>query len=117
MIPASNFLILYFLSINILTFVAFGLDKMKANYQFSRIPEKALWILCALGGSIGGLLGMKVFRHKTKKNSFQAVLLFILLVQIILISLLFYYSSTIFSGLGVDQNFFPIFNENRSMDF
>ena len=56
--------------INIITFCVFGLDKWKAkrkekNERVRRVPEKTLLLLAALGGSVGALLGMKAFRHKT----------------------------------------------------
>lgn len=75
-------LCVYLLAINIITFFYFGIDKLKAHFKFYRIPEKTLWLLALLGGSPGALLGMKFFRHKTRKSSFQAVFLIILLVQV-----------------------------------
>ena len=56
--------------INVVTFCAFGLDKWKAKRKekkesVRRIPEKRLLALAALGGSVGALLGMRAFRHKT----------------------------------------------------
>ncbi len=76
-------LIIYILVINIITFFAFGLDKMKSRKQgASRLSEKSLWILSLIGGSIGALWGMNYFRHKTKKLSFQAGMAVILMVQL-----------------------------------
>ena len=53
--------------INIVTFVVFGLDKLLAKHpRFrQRVPEKNLLLLAVVGGSVGALLGMLVFRHKT----------------------------------------------------
>ena len=77
--------ILYLVILNITTFFYFGIDKFKAHKKYRRIPEKPLWILSLIGGSPAALLAMKFFRHKTKKNSFQAVIILILALQIGLI--------------------------------
>lgn len=68
----------------------FGIDKSKAYRNKRRTPEKTLWILSLLGGSIGTLMAMKMFRHKTRKLSFQAVLAIILAIQILLIYTIFF---------------------------
>jgi len=65
-----NFII-YLIAINIITFLAMGLDKWKAKRGSWRIQESALFTLVLFGGGIGGILGMMVFRHKTKKPKFQ----------------------------------------------
>ena len=64
-------LILYCLAINLALFVCMGVDKWKAINGRWRIPEKTLFSLALAGGSIGGILGMRVFRHKTRHNSFK----------------------------------------------
>ena len=74
--------LLYLALINIVAFVAFWLDKMKSQLRHRRIPEKTLWLLTLFGGTAGALLSMHLFRHKTKKHSFQAVMVLILLIQI-----------------------------------
>lgn len=86
----TNPLIIYLVAINIVTFFVFGIDKSKAYKNRRRTPEKTLWVLSLLGGSLGALAGMKLFRHKTRKLSFQAVLAIILAVQILLIYTLFF---------------------------
>lgn len=78
----TQILIVYLLGINLLTFFFFGIDKLKSQWKKRRVSEKQLWFLCLIGGSIGGLLAMKYFRHKTKKTSFQTVLILIIAVQI-----------------------------------
>ena len=55
---------------NFLNFLLFGYDKFQAKRGGWRIPEKVLLGLSLLGGGIGGLAGMLVFRHKTRKNYF-----------------------------------------------
>lgn len=83
----SQLLLIYFLLINLISFFYIGIDKMKAQLDRRRVSEKTLWFLALIGGSLGTLLGMNFFRHKTKKISFQAILAVILAVQIWLISL------------------------------
>jgi len=78
----TQIFLLYFITINIVTFFYFGLDKLKSQTGDRRISEKMLWILTLIGGSAGALLAMWFFRHKTKKLSFQAVVAVILVVQI-----------------------------------
>ena len=84
---ATEILLVYFLVINIVTFFYFGLDKLKAQMNNRRISEKMLLILALIGGSLGALLAMKFFRHKTKKVSFQSMLIIILAVQVLIIFL------------------------------
>ena len=84
----SQALLIYFLLINIAGFFYIGIDKMKAQVNRRRVSEKTLWLLALIGGSLGTLLGMHWFRHKTKKISFQTILAVILAVQLWLIYLL-----------------------------
>ena len=60
-----------FLLINIITFLAYGLDKLKAVKKWWRIPEWVLLGLAVAGGAVGAYLGMLVFRHKTLKPLFR----------------------------------------------
>lgn len=70
----------YLAIINIVAFVVYGIDKYKAKHQKWRIPEATLLSLAILGGAIGALLGMLIFRHKTKHLRFQIVVpLFVLI--------------------------------------
>ena len=77
----------YLIAINIVTFIVYGIDKVKAMKGKWRISEATLLILAAIGGSIGALLGMKVWHHKTMHKKFKYGLPLILLVQIALIAL------------------------------
>lgn len=61
-----NYLLLYILLINILGFLAMGVDKYKAKKHLFRISEKTLFLYAILGGSIGAILGMYFFHHKTR---------------------------------------------------
>lgn len=72
---------IYLIGINILTFLIFGADKWKAKRDKWRIPEDTLIWLAIVGGSVGALLGMYLFRHKTKHRKFQIGIPVILLVQ------------------------------------
>ena len=75
---------LYFLCfINVITFFAYGLDKLKAVNHWWRIPEWVLLGLAVAGGSIGAYLGMMIFRHKTLKPLFRFGVPVIILVQVI----------------------------------
>ena len=74
--------------INIITFLVYGIDKWKAKQGRWRISEATLLILAAIGGSIGALLGMKIWHHKTMHKKFKYGLPLILIIQIILIGYL-----------------------------
>ena len=76
------------LFINVVTFLVYGIDKWKAKQGSWRISEATLLILAVIGGSIGALLGMKVWRHKTMHKKFKYGLPLILIIQIILIGYL-----------------------------
>ncbi len=71
--------------INLSTFLLYGWDKFAANTSFRRVPEVVLYTITFLGGPAGALLGMNVFRHKTRKTSFQFVVALLLLLQMALI--------------------------------
>ena len=76
------------LVINLLAFALMGIDKMKARRGAWRIPEKTLFLVTALLGGLGGTLGMKVFRHKTKHWYFKWGFPALLAVQIVLLAVL-----------------------------
>lgn len=82
MIPAVS---IYIILINLIAFVVFGIDKRKARKGQWRVPESTLFILALIGGSIGALLGMLVFRHKTKHRKFTIGIPLILALQIALL--------------------------------
>jgi uncharacterized membrane protein YsdA (DUF1294 family) len=84
----ANVLLYYLIVINIVTFLVYGIDKWKAKQGSWRISEATLLILAVIGGSIGALLGMKVWRHKTQHKKFKYGLPLILIIQIILIGYL-----------------------------
>ena len=80
-----RYFIIYLITINIIAFLAMYIDKRKAKYGKWRIPEQSLFILALIGGSIGAIIGMHTFRHKTKKLRFSVGFPAILVLQIILI--------------------------------
>jgi uncharacterized membrane protein YsdA (DUF1294 family) len=80
----------YLIAINLLTLIFFGVDKASAASHAWRIRERTLLLLALLGGSPGALLGIKLFRHKTKKDSFLALLALVLLAQVA--TLLYFFS-------------------------
>ena len=76
----------YLIALNIVTFLVYGIDKIKAKQKIRRIREASLLVLAVLGGSIGALLGMYVWHHKTKHKKFLFGLPAILLIQLIILS-------------------------------
>lgn len=76
----------YFAAINLIGFALMGIDKHKAKKRAFRIPEATLFIVAVIGGSIGSIIGMYAFRHKTKHRSFVYGMPFILILQIILVA-------------------------------
>ena len=81
--------ILYlFIGINVLTFFVYGIDKWRAKQGRWRISEATLLMLAVIGGSIGALLGMRIWHHKTMHKKFKYGLPLILLAQIALFALI-----------------------------
>lgn len=77
-----RYLIVYLAAINLLTFCVYGADKRRAKIPGARrVPEKTLFALALLLGSPGALLGMQVFRHKTRHWYFRFGIPAILLAQ------------------------------------
>ena len=74
---------IYFLIINIITFLVYGYDKYCAIKNKWRISEYHLLGLGLIGGGIGSLLGMLVFRHKTKKLLFKIAIPIFIIINII----------------------------------
>ena len=73
----------YFLAaINVITFLVYGIDKLKAKKRKWRIPEATLLLLAIVGGSIGAWTGMKVWHHKPMHKKFKYGVPLILMIQI-----------------------------------
>ena len=77
----------YLLIVNLLGFLIMLIDKQRAIHREWRIPEKTLISISIFGGSIGMLIGMSSFRHKTKHKKFTIGIPFILIMQVFLIIL------------------------------
>lgn len=77
----TKFLLLYLLIINAVGFLLMLVDKHKARKNLWRIPERTLLLTAALGGSVGSLLGMYTFRHKTRHLKFTLGIPLILAAQ------------------------------------
>lgn len=84
----GSLLIIYLISINLLSFISFGIDKRRAKNKSWRIPESTLFTLTILGGSLGSILGMSFFKHKTKRKNFKIIVPIFLIIHIWLISYL-----------------------------
>ena len=84
-----SLVICYLAITNIIGFALMGIDKRKAIRNAFRVPEATLFAIAIAGGSIGSILGMLLFRHKTKHWYFKFGLPIILLLQILLIVILF----------------------------
>lgn len=78
-------LVIYLLVINFITLIAFIIDKKNAIKHRYRISEKILFFLSLIGGSVGALVGMYVFRHKSKKLKFVIGIPLILVMEVIII--------------------------------
>lgn len=79
------YLLAYIVIINIVTFLAFAYDKYRAKNDGWRIKNFFLLGLSFIGGSLGGLLGMKLLRHKTKKSYYRLGLTLMVLMQVLLL--------------------------------
>ena len=84
-----KFAIIYLILINLITFLAMYIDKKRAKWGKWRIKESTLFFLVLFGGGFGGIIGMKLFRHKTKKKyftiGFPAILIFEIIAVILII--------------------------------
>ncbi|MCR5324606.1 MAG: DUF1294 domain-containing protein [Lachnospiraceae bacterium] len=75
--------IIYLVIVNLVALGMFAADKNKAQKNKWRIPEKALFLIAIIGGSIGAIGGMYIFRHKTKHWYFVVGMPLILILQIV----------------------------------
>ena len=86
-----GFIVYYLIFVNLMSFLAFLVDKNMARKKKWRIPEKSLMTLAIFGGSLGSLIGMHVMRHKTQKKKFTFGIPVILVLQILVA--IFYFKS------------------------
>ena len=87
-----DILLIYLLIINAAAFLLMRIDKRRAIKNAWRIPEATLLGIAAIGGSLGAIMGMRLFRHKTQHLRFSVGLPVMLTVHIFL--LIFFYSKT-----------------------
>ena len=78
----AKYIIYLLLAINVITFIVYGIDKLKAKKGKWRIPEATLLLLAIVGGSIGAWCGMKVWHHKTLHKKFKYGIPLIVITQI-----------------------------------
>lgn len=88
-------MIFYYLFINILAFFIFFIDKCKAKHNANRISENKLISIILLGGSLGSLLSMFIFKHKTKKAKFYFFNILSLIIHLLIINL--FQDNTVFT--------------------
>ncbi|AIS52246.1 hypothetical protein TKV_c10720 [Thermoanaerobacter kivui] len=81
----EKFLVFTLLTLNVFSFILMGIDKYKATHKLWRIEEKTFFLLSLSGGSIGVLIGMYIFRHKTRHKLFTIGIPLIILFQSLLI--------------------------------
>lgn len=81
----------YFLAVNLIAFVVYGVDKQRAIKNKWRISESTLIWLAVIGGSIGAMTGMKMWHHKTKHRKFKYGVPAIFIAQIAVAIFLGYY--------------------------
>lgn len=77
-------MLIYLLVINIIAFIVYGVDKWKAQRNRWRTSEKMLLFLAIIGGSVGALVGMYTFHHKTLHKKFVLGVPLILVIQVII---------------------------------
>lgn len=85
---AITLILVYLIAINLISFTAMGVDKARARKRAWRIPESTLFVLAIIGGSIGSIAGMHLFRHKTLHRSFLYGMPAILFIQILIVIIL-----------------------------
>ena len=85
----ENIIVTYFVAVNLIGLAAMAIDKSKAKRHAWRIPEKTLFLISIVGGSVGTWAGMYLFHHKTKHWYFVIGMPLILIVQVVIVSFLY----------------------------
>lgn len=80
----TKVILIYFVIINLVAFILFGIDKWRARNNAWRISEATLFLIALIGGSVGAKIGMHVWHHKTQHLSFVIGIPMIILLQVIL---------------------------------
>ncbi|MBP5473319.1 MAG: DUF1294 domain-containing protein [Bacteroidales bacterium] len=81
----QRYIFIFLLITNVATFITYGIDKWKSKKSKRRIRETSLFVLALIGGSVGALLGMKVWNHKTSQKKFKYGIPAILIIQLIIL--------------------------------
>lgn len=84
-INGQNVILWYFGIVNLAAIIVYGWDKLCAKLHRWRVPEMTLLTIAAVGGSVGAMLAMQVFRHKTRHLKFKFGVPIIFILQIALI--------------------------------
>ena len=87
----NEFFIAFFATLNVFSFIYFGIDKRKAQKNQHRITERKLLIMTLFGGTVGSVLGMLFFNHKIAKKSFVLKTVMIIIIQILILYLIYNY--------------------------
>jgi len=85
----------YFITVNVLGLVLFGIDKWKAKHDKWRISEATLLSVTVIGGSIGAWVGMKVWHHKTMHKKFKYGIPLVMALQFVLLLFTLYWLNSI----------------------
>lgn len=80
-----DLILLYIVIVNLISLVTMAVDKRKAQKRAFRIPEATLFVLAIIGGSLGSIIGMHLFHHKTRHWYFLYGMPVILALQVILV--------------------------------
>ena len=83
-------MVIYLILINAAAVLFMLADKLRAKKARWRIPEKTLFLIAAVGGSLGIIIGMRLFRHKTRQEQFTIGVPLVLAVQVVLAVILYY---------------------------
>ena len=98
-----KYAVAYIVIVNILAFSLFGIDKSAAIQQKQRIPNRVLLLTAVFGGSLGSLVGMYTFRHKTKKWYYTITVPALLLIQIVAAVLLLSSCGSSYTRISQDE--------------
>ncbi|MBF2789044.1 MULTISPECIES: DUF1294 domain-containing protein [Enterobacter] len=90
---ATHPLVMWFLTINVLTLVMYGADKMAARKGMRRVPEATLLVFGLTGGWPGAIVGQQLFRHKTQKQPFKSYFFISVVVSVAMMAAVYHFSS------------------------
>ncbi len=82
-------IIFYYVVMNLVAFIMYGIDKSRAIKKEWRISEKSLILVSVAGGAFGALLGMHIFRHKTRHIKFQLIIPLTVIIHFVIVYMLF----------------------------